>query len=184
MLTVGYWPTVTVNGTSIIQDRNGSTTNLQEGLQWWKENKSWDFKKERWEKTGGGIWKKGVIKQGKEKRGELRDTFERSKRKEGGDGREKSGGKRKRGSCENVRRTEQWVMQKGGMEFAQKQEPRQMCSCQGVLFSLKTSFRLRATCFNTHGNGRKGRTRERECRRKRGWVLNSTRKRTTEFNRG
>lgn len=41
-------------------------------------------------------------------------------------------------------------MQKGGMEFAQKREPRQMRSCHGVLFSLKTSFSLCATCFNTH----------------------------------
>lgn len=41
-------------------------------------------------------------------------------------------GKRKRGSCENVRRAEQRVMHKGGMEFAPKQAPRRMHSCQGL----------------------------------------------------
>lgn len=83
---------------------------------------------------------RGCKNQGKEK--EVSEG-----RREGAQG-EKSDGKLKRGSCENVRQAEQRVMQMGGMEFAQKQGPRQMCSCQGLLFSLKTSFALCA-CFNT-----------------------------------
>lgn len=84
-----------------------------------------------------------------EERGCKNQGKEKSERgKEGGSTGKKSDGKLKRGSCENVRQAEQRVMQMGGMEFAQKQEPRQMCSCQGLLFSLKTSFALCA-CFNT-----------------------------------
>ncbi len=92
-LTVGYWIVVTVNDNSVVQDRNGSKTNLQDGLQTGRENKSRSFTKERWEKWGGGIWKQRGHKVGEKKRGESLEKLLRGERerREGG-----SGGRRKK----------------------------------------------------------------------------------------
>lgn len=55
---------VTVNDNSVVQDRNGSKTKLQDGLQ--SDEREGKLRAEtiqkRGERSGGrGIWKKGVI---------------------------------------------------------------------------------------------------------------------------
>lgn len=53
-LTVGYWIMVTVNDNFVVQDRNGSKTNLQDGLQSGRENKSREKRGERSGEEGSG----------------------------------------------------------------------------------------------------------------------------------
>lgn len=137
---------MTVNDNSVVQDRNGSKTNLQDGLQRGRE-KSRVITKERWEKLAGGIWKEGGHKVGEKEKGRVERSFwEERERKEGGRQwrKEKKVMEREMVGAVRTWGSNVWC-KKGGMEFAHKHEPRQKHSCQWVWFSLKKN-----TKKNTH----------------------------------
>lgn len=99
---------VTLNDNSFIQDRNGSKTNEQDGLQGddREDKKSRGITKERWENWEGGILKEGVIKEGKREEGRVERSFWEEK-----GGREwRKGGKKRR----KEKTWELWEREAGG----------------------------------------------------------------------
>lgn len=123
-------------------NRSKNRTARRRGGGAW-ENRSVLITEERWEKWAGRTWeRKGVVKEGeKEKKSSWEEKRERS-------GEELVGKKENGMEREAFRAVRTWARcrKKGGMEFAEKDEPRRRHSCQGVCFSLKTSLRL---CFAT-----------------------------------